>query len=646
MAVTAKKDSAVYTENIVLEEFGTAPVSRRIKRRNLVIYTIMLIIGLAPQALQWGAGWKVAGLGLIFPGAGFLAAQGWGLLLFPLTVVLMLLACALWQLMANAAAPLFIWIGGLLLAVAMAPQQVGGGPAYAAGVCVLAFALLVRYASRKTLQEERHRQTGRTAYLPGALAQLKARASRIPLPGARELSPADLAALRYSLDRGLQPVESLHGFDVIEQYQTSAIRYQINFLLWGLQLAQCHYTPNFHGYLSLAQRNLIDKLTVPKVWKWWRWENLLGNFRFNADPIAKDNIMFGGFSSANIAMYTANTGDDRYLQPGSLTFRENDRKSYRHSLATILEAGRFNQDTAVYGPLYPCEPRLTYSTCNVWGHLAHLTGDRLFDSNCREGLVERMKPLHISEMMGLDGSPHSGRVNTLGIRMPIYSCHFVSAQWGWMAAPFFADLAKRTWAVLREEALRFDDNGEASIETKAYDRVDTGNYRKSEAGVYGHFLIFARELGDDEAAQALQRSMDRKLGKVEHGGVISYQDASNVNNAVAVIGRLTRRDDIRRMVLEGPPQGAMKGPLLDCVAYPDVLVSKAFSQGDDLHLVLYPGTENTRQTLQFSRLKPATVYSVNCAGGGFTIEADQQGKAECEVSVSGRTEIMIEPASP
>ena len=133
----------MYTENIVLEEFGTAPVSRRIKRRNLVIYTIMLIIGLAPQALQWGAGWKVAGLGLIFPGAGFLAAQGWGLLLFPLTVVLMLLACALWQLMANAAAPLFIWIGGLLLAVAMAPQQVGGGPAYAAGVCVLAFALLV-----------------------------------------------------------------------------------------------------------------------------------------------------------------------------------------------------------------------------------------------------------------------------------------------------------------------------------------------------------------------------------------------------------------------------------------------------------------------------------------------------------------------
>ena len=79
-------------------------------------------------------------------------------------------------------------------------------------------------------------------------------------------------------------MESLHGFDVIEQYQTSAIRYQINFLLWGLQLAQCHYTPNFHGYLSLAQRNLIDKLDRSESLEMVEMGKSAGKFSFQCRP--------------------------------------------------------------------------------------------------------------------------------------------------------------------------------------------------------------------------------------------------------------------------------------------------------------------------------------------------------------------------
>lgn len=635
---------ATYTaNNLVTGDFGTAYVSAPIKRRTLIIYAAMVVTGLLPQLLNMGVSWQVAGLGLIFPGGGFLAVGPWGILLFPLTVILMLGACALWQLMANAFAPLLIWIGSLLLAASMAPEQIGSWPTWGLGAIVLAFAGFVRYVSGKTLAEERASQAKREAYLPRVLARLEANAAPIPAPGSRELSPEDIAALRYCLDRGLQPVESFEGFDVIEQFQTSAIRYQLNFLLWALQVAQCHYTPNFHGYLSEAQRNLIDKMTVPRVWKWWRWESLFGNFHYSADPIARDNIMFGGFSSINVALYTANTGDDHYLQPGSLTFKENKHKSFRHSLQTILVAGRFNQQTATYGPLYPCEPRLTYSTCNIWGHLAHLTGDRIFNTNTREQLIRELKPLQMAEMMGLDGTPHSGRVNTLGIRMPVYSCHFVSAQWGWMSTPFFMDLAKRTWACLREEALCIDDNGEAVIATKAYDRVDTGNYKKGEAGVYGQFLIYARELGDDEAAEALQKAIDRRFGKVEQNGVTSFAGASNLNNAVAAIGRLTRRDDVRRMVLEGPPGGAMKGPLLEGVKYPDVLVAKAFSHGDDLELVLYPGSSATAQSLALSRLKPGAAYVANVAGNSYTLRADQDGRAVIQVNLSGRTEINLQP---
>ena len=101
----------------------------------------------------------------------------------------------------------------------------------------------------------------------------------------------------------------------------------------------------------------------------------------------------------------------------------------------------------------------------------------------RKELIEKLREGHITEMMTHDGVPHSGRVNPLGIRLPVYSCNMVSALWGWLAAPFFPDLSRRVYAILREEAVTFDAFGEMVLKTFAYDRVDTGNYKKSEVGL-------------------------------------------------------------------------------------------------------------------------------------------------------------------
>ena len=77
------------------------------------------------------------------------------------------------------------------------------------------------------------------------------------MPQVDELSPDDLAALRYALDRALQPVERFAGFDFIDQFQPSAIRYQINNLGYVLSLANYVHLPALRGYLKLAQENLI-----------------------------------------------------------------------------------------------------------------------------------------------------------------------------------------------------------------------------------------------------------------------------------------------------------------------------------------------------------------------------------------------------
>jgi hypothetical protein len=639
----AAADVTFSETGLIDDHYGSGPVSRRLLRRAALIYAVVVVAGLLPTLLNAPAPWQAGGLGLIIPGGGFLAVGGWTYFLFPLALLLAAVACALWLLMANVFAPLFVWLASAGLAAGLAGETVRPSAPYLALGFVAVFLGWVINKHRLIAIRELERRAVRNEYLPGAEQQVIARAAARSQPGAREMSEADLAQLRYALDRGLQPVQELQGFDVIEQFQTSSIRYQIDYLLWALQVAQCHYTPNFHGYLSRAQRNLIDKLTVPKVWKWWKWESLFGNFSWNFDPIAKDNIMFGGFSSANVALYTANTGDDHYLAPGSLSFELNRSRIYKHSLRTMLDAGRKNHQSAVYGPLYPCEPKLTYSACNLWGNFAHLTGDRIFGTDVRRELVSQLKPLHIGEMMCRDGTVHAGRVTPLGIRIPVYTCNHVTALWGWMASAFFPDLSRRVWAMLREECVKFDVDGEISLSTESYDRMDTGNYRKSEAGIHAQFLVLAREQGDEQVARAILRKLDRDFDRTEINGTVSYGKSSNVNNATIVMGRLMRTGDVRTMVLDGPPAGAMRGPVLAEASYPDVLVAKAFSGGDDLSLVLYGTGTAATQSLGIERLQPNGIYRVDGPGAPQTIQADGRGQARFDVELSGRTEIRLAP---
>ncbi len=113
---------------------------------------------------------------------------------------------------------------------------------------------------------------------------------------------------------------------------------------------------------------------------------------------------------------------------------------------------------------------------------------------------------------------------------------------------------------------------------------------------------------------------------------------------MAMRARIHRRDDFRRTIAEGPPEASLRGPLLTDAKYPDVLVARAFSNGDNLDLVLYPGAQPGQQIIRVERLRPGANYAMR-NGSEHAFTADNNGAASLSVELRGRTPIHILPAN-
>lgn len=72
------------------------------------------------------------------------------------------------------------------------------------------------------------------------------------------------------------------------------------------------------------------------------------------------------------------------------------------------------------------------------------------------------------------------------------------------------------------------------------------------------------------------------------------------------------------------------------------MVAKAISYtGDDLDLVLYPGTEAISTWISIKNLKPSSGYMIKDC---MRFASNEQGEARISVQLDGRTAIQIAPA--
>ncbi|GAA0634521.1 hypothetical protein GCM10009547_43210 [Sporichthya brevicatena] len=611
------------------------PVAGRRLQRALLLYLTVWLLAVLPGLVGAGTGWQAAGLGLALPGGGFLFSGQ--VLAAVATLLALVVATFLWWSIGIVLLPPLVWIGSAVLAGILADTGHTAGRVLALALMPAAFAAFAllhrfRHAAQVRRGAALNAELARTRFVVTGTPPIE---GRVPVA---EHSETDLAQLRHLLDLGLQPLDRFQGFDDLDEFREAATRYQTTAVGYALAMSQFTRTPAFTGYLQEAQRNLVLKMLRPEVWSYWRLENAWGNLRLDADPVdTPDNIMLTGYWGTQIGMYEA-MNDTTFSAPGSLSFQGRDRR-YAYSFGDLARMVDRNFGLSDF-TLFPCEPNWIYTGCNTFGINTILAHDTVHGTRYFADREEQIRTAVETEFCRPDGKVIGIRNKLLGLSWNIFAGPMAqTTAVYWLHAPY-PDLAQRSWWLLRRHDLPLGADGRARLAPLVSSRVDPGNYRLgSDAFAWSALAMAARELGDEEYAVAAEAALAEREA-VTANGARRYEGASVWANSYAALARFGRRSALRDMLAFGPPSIWRTGPALAEVAYPDVLVARAVTDGRALDLVLRPGSGPVRTVVAVERLVPHRRYTVTGAGVD-SVTADGAGRALLEVDVPERREIRL-----
>ncbi len=605
------------------------PVTRARLMRSLSVYGVLYLIAIILAVGPFGDRAMAFASGLLLPGGGFLSTFDMGkILLFIGIISIFMSAIALWFATGNVILAPLIWIGSAFLATTLHGQDVFSPNIFHVMFFVgplIVFISLVGFFFNHILGVKRREKLNTSI----AFAPVLKSCENNNTNDADELGLEEIKSLRLLLDRALQPVDEFEGFEWLDQFQTAAVRYQINFISYALSLTQSLYLPACHAQFNEAQDRLKSKQEDYRIWGYWGLENLWGNFKIDNDPIACDNIMYSGFVAAQLA-YARNAGNSN---SDPLQCKKAGQVKHSYELEDMVEVLRQQFKTASYG-LLPCEPNWIYPLCNMITASAIRAQDSVMGTTHWDGLAPRFRHYLETEFMTPSGKfvPFKSSYTGLdapqigGAVMQSFPCFFLNA--------ILPDLAERQWM-----ALQLDMKGKSWV--SALWPVDVGNYRFSRASSFGATALAARELGDDDTANLLLQYFDDACPRDEQAGIVHHKNASLWAHANMFMARIGKNNMLRNLVTQADIQSRTR-PHISTAIYPDLLIAKAVEKEGMLDIVLYPGAEKTSQSVTVSGLLPNTDYKMT---GTFhkNFISDPCGNATLTLSISGRSALKIYP---
>ncbi|HAP77984.1 MAG TPA: hypothetical protein DCR14_18120 [Acidimicrobiaceae bacterium] len=446
--------------------------------------------------------------------------------------------------------------------------------------------------------------------------------------------------LRWCYSFAEQPTDGIDGLDWGEQFHGGTqLRYQVNAFSWAMALYAANHLPNAPRRMEAALGAVVEKHTDPRVWRYWRTLNLLGNFDPNPDPIRRDNIMFSAFLGDVINTFEAATGSHRFDEPGSLTFVWSDGRTFAYDHHSITEAVRANYDRSKLG-FFPCEPGWSFTVCNVMGAQTLRGHDALHGSSHWADVGPRWQQTLDNEYFTPDGTYAHIRSNHIGVSWDtgeVPNGHYF-ANGTHRFADILPDHARRARALeLRGAQPKMValsglvKDGRLDLELPA--EPERHRTRSSSIPPWTKVIGGARMVGDDSLAWAAMDASARQCATGERWPKRPVAAASNGLGSYMIV-RWSAPLDLAALNIRGyvPPQG----PLVD--AAHEVLITMARStDGASLDLVLEPmDAAVPGADLRLSSLAPDTMYRLAGDGVDLSLQADSDGEATVSVGALDR----------
>lgn len=163
-----------------------------------------------------------------------------------------------------------------------------------------------------------------------------------------------------------------------DQVFLDAYRYQLATMAYGAILAHYHRLPAMRNLFKPLIRSLIRKMLRREVWGYWYLTSQSGN-RLDpdldelrkpwADPVVRENIMYGGHLLLMTSLYAMLFNDSEFEQPGSLTFEWDPLfwgmgpESFSYDNGSLQETILKEMEKGGWVGVC-CEPNLVFVVCN------------------------------------------------------------------------------------------------------------------------------------------------------------------------------------------------------------------------------------------------------------------------------------------
>ena len=611
------------------------PMTRARQRRLAAIFATAQAAGMASVAAGAGPTREAWATGVMFPGAGFIYTRDPAH--FAVTMAAFGLAGVLWFGTGNHIAPPVVWAGAAALAASRAAgkKKHWRGTPYAVATVLGVLAYEQLRERRKRFHSQQKQAKAANELLSTAVPPLRG-ADRPPVHVADEMGDEALALTRRFVDTAFKPADDWDDWDVIEQFQTAAVRYQIDHMIYTIALQKFTRTPAFRGYQDEAMRRLVEKYQQKKVWSYWAYENLWGNLEWDPDPARKQNIMLTGFFALSLGAFQTVTGDYRHQEVGSIEFVWSDKRRYPYSYDTLCASLTSDYLKSPWG-LVVCEPNWIFSPCNMRGAAGLRIHDRLHGTHywdmIKDGYYRGME----QEFVRPDGTLNFYRSARTGIGL-------ASSGFATDLRPTLPHVADRAWTMLRSAYEERD--GELVTPLWGRDKLlDTGNYAFHPLKAYAYLIEEAREVGDDEAAEAAWEEVQQRIDMtIDDRGWLVVDGASMAAHLALARSLNGRKSGWLDLITRGMPEAWANGPQVESVPYPAVMVSRAVTDGQALDAVFRSTNGGGRFDVELSQLRPNGEYDLTGATAESLV-ADAQGRATVEVELNGRRELRLTPRS-